>query len=83
MKGSKIKVTLNGTVILDGDLVEASKNGTADHREHPGLARTSGHFGFLGHGAPLKFRNIRVLDLTKVVTAPIVEVPKKKSKKKK
>jgi len=83
VKGSKIKVTLNGTVILDGDLAEASKNGTADHREHPGLSRTSGHFGFLGHGAPLKFRNIRVLDLTKVVAAPVEEVSKKKSKKKK
>ena len=83
LKGSKIKVTLNGTVILDGDLAEASKNGTADHREHPGLARTTGHFGFLGHGAPLKFRNIRVLDLIKVVPAPEVEVSKKKSKKKK
>jgi HEAT repeat protein len=84
VKGSKIRVTLNGTVILDGDLAEASKNGTADHREHPGLSRTSGHFGFLGHGAPLKFRNIRVLDLTKVVTpAPVVETGKKKSKKKK
>lgn len=83
LKGSKIKVTLNGTVILDGDLAEASKNGTADHREHPGLARTKGHFGFLGHGAPLKFRNIRVLDLSKVVEPAAVETGKKKSKKKK
>ncbi len=65
VKGSKIKVTLNGTVILDGDLAEASKNGTADHRDHPGLKRTSGHIGFLGHGDVLRFRNIRVLDLTK------------------
>ncbi|GHB67889.1 3-keto-disaccharide hydrolase [Persicitalea jodogahamensis] len=65
VKGSKIKVTLNGTVILDGDLAEASKNGTADHKDHPGLERTSGHIGFLGHGDVLRFRNIRVLDLTK------------------
>lgn len=83
VKGSKIKVTLNGTVILDGDLAEASKNGTADHREHPGLARTSGHFGFLGHGAPLAFKNIRVLDLTKVPQPAPVETSTKKSKKKK
>ncbi len=65
VKGSKIKVTLNGTVILDGDLAEASKNGTADHKEHPGLDRTSGHIGFLGHGDALRLRNIRVLDLSR------------------
>lgn len=64
-EGSKITVTLNGTVILDGDLAEASKDGTLDHKEHPGLSRTSGHIGFLGHGDVLRFRNIRVLDLAK------------------
>jgi len=87
VKGSKIKVTLNGTVILDGDLAEASKNGTADHRDHPGLNRTSGYIGFLGHGDVVRFRNIRVKDLTVV---PPVEQPapepaptdKKKRKKK-
>jgi len=88
VKGSKIKVTLNGTVILDGDLAEASKNGTADHREHPGLSRTTGHIGYLGHGNPLRFRNIRVLDLSKAEESPapaVSEVPsgKKKAKKKK
>lgn len=82
VQGSKIKVTLNGTVILDGDLAEASKNGTVDHKEHPGLKRTSGHLGFLGHGSELKFRNIRIKDLTKVTPEP-VETGKKKSKKKK
>lgn len=82
VQGSKIKVTLNGTVILDGDLAEASKNGTVDHKEHPGLKRTSGHLGFLGHGAELKFRNIRVKDLTKTAPEP-VETGKKKAKKKK
>lgn len=82
VQGSKIKVTLNGTVILDGDLAEASKNGTVDHKDHPGLKRTSGHLGFLGHGSELKFRNIRIKDLTKVAPEP-VETGKKKSKKKK
>jgi len=82
VQGSKIKVTLNGTVILDGDLAEASKNGTLDHREHPGLQRTSGHLAFLGHGSELKFRNIRINDLTKVVETPVA-TSKKKAKKKK
>jgi len=63
MKGDKIMITLNGTVIVDGDLKEASRNGTADHKEHPGLLRTSGHIGFLGHGSLLWFRNIRIKEL--------------------
>ncbi|MCC6287514.1 MAG: DUF1080 domain-containing protein [Chitinophagaceae bacterium] len=61
--GNKIKVILNGTVILEGDIAEASKNGTADHREHPGLMNKTGHIGFLGHGDILYFRNIRIKDL--------------------
>jgi hypothetical protein len=59
-KGSKIKVVLNGQVIMEGDIKEASKNGTADHREHPGLHNPKGHIGFLGHGSVVRFRNIRV-----------------------
>jgi hypothetical protein len=62
-KGSKIKVILNGQVIMDGDIKEASKNGTADHREHPGLHNPKGHIGFLGHGSVVRFRNIRVKGL--------------------
>src|SRR5579871_5001863 len=62
-KGNKIKVTLNGTVILDGDIKAASKNGTMDHKEHPGLLRTTGHLGFLGHGDIVRFRNMRVKKL--------------------
>lgn len=63
VKGSKIKVTLNGTVILDGDISEAAKNGTMDHKEHPGLKRTTGHIGFLGHGDVVRFKNIRIKKL--------------------
>ncbi len=64
IKGNKIRVTLNGTVIVDGDIAEASKNGTPDHRDHPGLKRTTGHIGFLGHGDNLFFRNIRIKSLS-------------------
>src|SRR5690606_3564593 len=63
VQGDKIKVTLNGVVILDGDLAEASKNGTLDGKNHPGLSRKSGHIGFLGHGSEVFFRNIRVKKL--------------------
>ncbi len=64
-QGSKIKVILNGEVILDGDIALATKEGTADHKEHPGLLNKTGHIGFLGHGSPLKFRNIRIKELIK------------------
>jgi hypothetical protein len=64
VQGSKIKVILNGTTILDGDFLEASKNGTMDGKDHPGLERTKGHIGFLGHGYVVKFRNIRIKDLS-------------------
>ena len=63
--GNKIKVTLNGTVILDGDIAEASKNftATADKQKHPGLKNKSGYIGFLGHGSELEFRNLRIKEL--------------------
>jgi HEAT repeat protein len=64
-KGTHIKVTLNGTVILDGDIKEAAKNGPADHKAHPGLLRQKGHIGYLGHGSVVKFKNIRLKDLSK------------------
>jgi hypothetical protein len=57
---NQIKVILNGTIIVDADIAEASKNGTADGRPHPGLLRKTGHIGFLGHGSFVRFRNIRV-----------------------
>lgn len=63
VKGDEVKVTLNGTVILEGNMKEASKNGTVDHNDHPGLQRHKGYIAFLGHGSELKFRNIRIKEL--------------------
>ena len=63
LKGSHVKVILNGTVILDGDMKEASKNGAIDGKEHPGLNNEKGHIGFLGHGSVVRFRNIRIKEL--------------------
>ena len=65
VKGNRVKIILNGTVILDGDIMEASKNGTADGRDHPGLKQDKGYIAFLGHGSEVRFRNIRVKDLSK------------------
>ncbi len=61
--GDRIKVTVNGVVIVDGDMKKASAKGTLDGKEHPGLQRHSGHIGFLGHGSVVRFRNIRIRDL--------------------
>lgn len=56
--GSTIKVELNGTVILDGDLAQVTTF-LAD-KAHPGKDRTTGAFGFAGHNDPVAFRAIRI-----------------------
>jgi len=58
-----ITVVLNGEVILEGNYLEASKNGTLDKKEHPGLQRSRGHIGFLGHGDVVRFRNIKIKEI--------------------
>jgi hypothetical protein len=63
VKGTKVKVILNGTTILDTDFQKAIEEGTMDHKEHPGLLREKGHIGFLGHGDEVRFRNIRIKEL--------------------
>jgi hypothetical protein len=63
LKGTHAKVILNGHVILDGDFADAIKNGTLDHKDHPGLKNKKGHIGFLGHGSEVHFRNIKVKEL--------------------
>ena len=65
IKGTQIKITLNGTVIVDGDIAGPRDKGTLDHNEHPGLKNQKGHIGFLGHGSEVKFRNIRIKEILK------------------
>lgn len=62
-KGDSVRVILNGTVIVNGDVAEASRNGTLDGRDHPGLKNRSGHIGFLYHETPIQFRRIRIREL--------------------
>jgi HEAT repeat protein len=78
LKGPKVKVILNGTTILDGDLVEATKNGTRDKKNHPGLKRNKGHIAFLGHGSTVWFRNIRIKDLSPAANTKTKELSAKK-----
>jgi hypothetical protein len=58
VKGSTIKVELNGTVILDTDLAKITEY--MANSPHPGKERTSGHFGFAGHGDPVLFRQVQI-----------------------
>jgi hypothetical protein len=57
-QGSRIRVTLNGVIILDADLNNVREEATL--KKHPGLKNKSGHIGFLGHGSLVEFRNITV-----------------------
>ncbi|MBQ17530.1 MAG: glycosyl hydrolase [Planctomycetaceae bacterium] len=59
-RGTKIRVVLNGTTIVDADLKGIKP---LDGRKHAGLSRKSGHLGFMGHGARIDFRHIRLKDL--------------------
>ncbi len=59
-KGDHIKITLNGQVIVDGNIREATKNGIPDGKEHPGLFNKKGYICFLGHGSLVKMKNIRI-----------------------
>jgi hypothetical protein len=58
--GPRVVVNLNGVVIVDANLRDYIDRPTLDGRDHPGLKRTSGHLGFLGHGHRVAFRKIRV-----------------------
>ena len=73
--GDRITVTVDGEVILDGNIREACQGHnvapdggthnpyTVDHNNHPGLFNKEGNISFCGHGEGVRFRNIRILDL--------------------
>lgn len=62
-KGPTIRIELNGTRILDGDLSKVTE--FKDKQPHPGKDRPSGHFGFAGHNDPVAFRAIQIKKLEK------------------
>ena len=63
VKGSTIKVELNGTTILDADLSKVTE--FMGKRPHPGKDNKEGHFGFAGHGDAVHFRNVSIKQLGK------------------
>lgn len=69
-KGRQITVKLNGTTIVDASLDDIKDEAVlAKHRDlskpegSRGIANARGHIGFLGHGARVEFRNIRIREL--------------------
>lgn len=59
--GRHVRVRVNGQTVLDVNLNEVRDPDVL--RRHPGLFREQGHIGFLGHGDPVQFRNIRIKEL--------------------
>ena len=57
--GAKVVVELNGTTILQANLDELS----AKHPKHKGVKRRRGYICFCGHGAPVQFKNITIVEL--------------------
>lgn len=58
VRGTTVKVELNGSVILDADIGKVTE--FMANSPHPGKELTHGHFGFAGHNDPVEFRNIRI-----------------------
>ena len=59
--GRRIKIVLNGVIILDVDLDIVKEPEVL--KKHPGLARASGRIGILGHNSWIALRNIRIKTL--------------------
>jgi len=57
--GAKVKVELNGTVIMEANLDEINKS----KPKHEGAKRRKGHIAFCGHGDIVSFKNIKIKEL--------------------
>jgi hypothetical protein len=60
-RGRQVSINLNGTMVVDADLDSVKDEKVL--KAHPGLARSSGHIGFLGHRSHVEFRRIRVKEI--------------------
>ncbi len=59
-RGSTVRVELNGVIILDADLATVDPSTYMAGREHPGVTRREGFFGFAGHSDPVRFRRVQI-----------------------
>jgi hypothetical protein len=63
VKGSTIRVELNGTVILDTDVSKVDLATVMGKSKHPGKDRTTGYFGLAGHSDPVEFKELSIRKL--------------------
>lgn len=63
VRGRQVKVTLNGTVLVEVDLDAATKGGTLSGHAHPGLKRSRGYICFCGHGDRVAFKDLEVREV--------------------
>ena len=68
--GKRIKVRLNGMLILDADL--DTIDNSPDGKSHPGLTRKSGHIVLMGNTGRTDFRNIQIKELSEQENAFVV-----------
>src|SRR5574340_320736 len=59
--GRRLRITVNGVIVLDANLDIIKEPQVL--KKHPGVKRSTGRMGFLGHGTRVEFRNIRVKEL--------------------
>lgn len=59
LKDNKIRVTLNGKLLVDADLSQFPDK----LKDHPGLTREKGYIGLQSHGSRAEFRNITIKEI--------------------
>ncbi len=66
VKGPKVKVELNGTVIMEANLDDLVSKLEKSHKHREGAQRRKGKICFCGHGDIVSYRNIRIKEFKKV-----------------
>jgi hypothetical protein len=77
VKGSWVKVELNGTLIVDADVTKPEKH---MGKRHIGIDRFDGYFGFAGHGDAVQYRNVKIKKLADANPTPAENQPPAKKK---
>ncbi|MGZ0171435.1 MAG: 3-keto-disaccharide hydrolase [Planctomycetales bacterium] len=73
VKGSWVKVELNGTLIVDADVTKPEEH--MGGKRHIGIDRFDGYFGFAGHGDAVEYRNVRIKKLAAANDTPAENTP--------
>jgi Domain of Unknown Function (DUF1080) len=60
VKGSQLRVELNGSVILDTDVAKVDLATVMGKTAHPGKDRRTGYLGLAGHNDPVEFKDLSI-----------------------